>query len=385
MNILDQEVILELFRQNYLLFIAALYFGSCVLTYYIIPKVLWVSKEKNLTVQVNSRSSHKSEIPSFGGVAFYMVFILILALVQSMRLSFVGNHLIAAMTILFMVGLKDDLVVSTARVKFFGQIAATCFIVFSPELKLESLYGFFGIYHIPESVGYVLSALIVIALINAYNLIDGIDGLAAMIGIVVSGVYAWVFYGTAHPFYVLVSISVAGVLSAYLRYNFSRGHRKLFMGDSGSLVIGLILAFLTLKHLSMQPYLPLERAGYSPGNRPLFLLCVLFIPVFDTLRVMIIRVFRGESPFSADRNHAHHVLLDLGFSHLKASIFLAVLNLAVIGTFFYVSNKFTNLWLSFIVVLIYGCGFLLFARLKFITSNKARRIHAENPIETAKG
>ena len=334
MNILDQEVILELFRQNYLLFITALYFGSCVLTYYIIPKVLWVSKEKNLTSQVNSRSSHKSEIPSFGGVAFYMVFILILALVQSMRLSFVGNHLIAAMTILFMVGLKDDLVVSTARVKLFGQIAATCFIVFSPELKLESLYGFFGIYHIPESVGYVLSALIVIALINAYNLIDGIDGLAAMIGIVVSGVYAWVFYGTGHPFYVLVSISVAGVLSAYLRYNFSRGHRKLFMGDSGSLVIGLILAFLTLKHLSMQPYLPLEKAGYSPGNRPLFLLCVLFIPVFDTLRVMIIRVFRGESPFSADRNHAHHVLLDLGFTHLKASIFLAVLNLAVIGTFF---------------------------------------------------
>ena len=246
MNILNQDIILELFRNNYLLFIAVLYLATCGFTFYLIPKVLWVSKEKNLTAGVNERSSHKVEIPSFGGVAFYMCIILVLAMIQSLRLTYVGNHLIAAITILFMVGIKDDLVVSTARVKFFGQIAATCFVIFSPELQLHNLYGFLGIYEIPQSIGIMITGFIVIALINAYNLIDGIDGLAGIIGIVISAIYAWIFYTTNHPFYVLISVSVTGILSAYLRFNFSRGHRKIFMGDSGSLIIGLILGMKTI-------------------------------------------------------------------------------------------------------------------------------------------
>ena len=381
MNILNQDIILELFRNNYLLFVAALFLATCSFTFYLIPKVLWVSKEKNLTASVNERSSHKVETPSFGGVAFYMTIILVLALIQSLRLTYVGNHLIAAITVLFMVGIKDDLVVSTARVKFFGQIAATCFIIFSPELQLHNLYGFLGFYEIPESIGVMITGFIVIALINAYNLIDGIDGLAGIIGIVISLIYAYVFYTTNHPFYVLLSVSVAGTLSAYLRFNFSKGRHKIFMGDSGSLVIGLILAFLSIKFLVMAPTASKVFNGFDPSSRPLFLLCILFIPAFDTLRVMIIRIFRGESPFTADRNHAHHVLLDLGFSHLKASISLALINLIVLATFLYFSTLFSTLWLSFIVVLLYGSSFLLFAHLKNISRGIARRTHTARIFE----
>lgn len=375
MNILNQEIIFELFHRYNLFFITALFTGTFVLTWYLIPKVLWVSKEKNLMASMNSRSAHKVETPSFGGVAFYITLILMLSILQGLRLTYAGNHLIAAITVLFMVGLKDDLVVSTAKVKLFGQLTAACFIIFSPELQLTSLYGFLGIYEIPAILGYFITAFFIVALINAYNLIDGIDGLASFVGIVISLSYALIFYGTGHSYYMMVSVGLAGVLCGFIRYNFSRGRKKIFMGDSGSLIIGLILGFLTIKHLVMEPSQPLIGQGYDPANRLLFLSCVLFVPVFDTLRVMMIRIIGGVSPFSADRNHAHHVLLDLGLKHWQASMSLALLNLMVISIFFYFSNKLSHSWLVFLVVLIYGTAFFLFYQLKGFSLHSARRTH----------
>ncbi|MCY2687790.1 glycosyltransferase family 4 protein [Salinimicrobium sp. TH3] len=372
MNILDQEVILELFRANYELFILLVFLLTFGLTFYIIPKVLWVSKEKNLMATVNERSSHSLAVPTFGGVAFFISMIMVLTILQSLRLTYVGNHLIAAMTILFMVGLKDDLVISTAKVKFIGQIAAACFLVFSPELQLTNLHGFLGLHQIPEALGFLLKGFLVLAIINSYNLIDGIDGLAAIVGIVITSVYALVFYLTGEPFFVLVSISLAGILAAFLRFNFSRSRNKIFMGDSGSLLVGLILAFLTLKHLALEPYAPILAEGYHPGNRLLFLACVLFIPAFDTLRVIIIRKINGESPFSPDRNHAHHVLLDLGLSHFKASLSLGFLNLIVISIYLSLANILSQPWLLFLVVLLYSTAFVLFAWLKIVGARMAK-------------
>ena len=373
MNIFDQDLLVQWFRTYYFLFLGGLFLGTFFLTWYLIPKVLWVTKEKQLHSDINSRSSHSNAVPSFGGVAFFITVIMVLSLLQTLRLNFVGDHLIAAITILFMVGLKDDLVISTAKAKFVGQLFAAGFIVFSPEMHLTSLYGFCGIYELPPVVGYFLTAFIIVAVINAFNLIDGIDGLAALTGICVSGVFAYVFYLTQHPYFVLIGISVAGILSGFLRYNLSRGHRKIFMGDSGSLVIGLMLAFLAIKFLVMEPYIPMVKLGYFPGNRPLLLACILFLPIFDTLRVMLIRLINGNSPFSADRNHAHHVLLDLGFSHIKASGILAFINLTIIAVFYLFSNLLSPFWLSFLVVSMYATVFLVFFRLKLMGASEARR------------
>lgn len=372
MNILDQEVILELFHANYELFILLVFLLTFGLTFYLIPKVLWVSQEKNLMASVNERSSHSMAVPTFGGVAFYISIILVLSILQSLRLTYVGNHLIAAMTILFMVGLKDDLVISTAKVKLIGQITAACFLVFSPELELVNLHGFLGLYEIPETIGFILKAFIVLALINSYNLIDGIDGLAAIVGIVITTVYAFVFYLSGQPFFTLVSMSLAGVLAAFLRFNFSRGKRKIFMGDSGSLLVGLLLAFLSLKFLVMEPVASLKSLGYNPANRLLFLACILFLPAFDTLRVIIIRKLKGLSAFSPDRNHCHHVLLDLGLSHKKASFSLGLLNLVVIGIYISLSNILPQAWLLFVVVLLYSASFTLFEWLKVLGSRMAK-------------
>jgi UDP-N-acetylmuramyl pentapeptide phosphotransferase/UDP-N-acetylglucosamine-1-phosphate transferase len=388
MNLLNHEVILGLFRDYYLLFVMCLFLGAFVMTYYLIPKVLWVSREKNLMAEVVGRSAHCTETPSFGGVAFYITLIMVLALIQSLRLNYVGSHLIGAITILFMVGLKDDLVISTARVKLFGQIAAACFLVFSPEMHLSNLHGFWGFYEIPEILGLFLTTFLIIALINAYNLIDGIDGLAALVGIVICTTYAAIFFISEKPYFVLISVSLGGILSAFLRFNYSRGQRKIFMGDSGSLIVGLVLAFLSIKLLVMTPSLPMMRNGFSPANRLLFLACILFIPVFDTLRVILLRLMKGDSPFSADKEHAHHILLDLGLSHKKAGIFLAFLNILVISIFWYFSSMLSNVWLTFLVAAMYGGIFLLFYILKkksilSLEIREAKDLRTKNEYESS--
>jgi len=365
MNILDQEVILDLFHRNYLFFTACVFIAAFCLTWYFLPKVMWVTREKGLMKEVNHRSSHKDAIPPFGGVAFFLVFVFIICILQSLRTSPTGNHLIIGLTFLFMAGLKDDLVISTAKLKFFSQLFAAGFLIFSPELQLTTFHGFLGVYEIPFLLGFFLKTLIVIALINAYNLIDGIDGLAGAVGIVICLAYGVVFYATGHPYFVLISITTVGILAAFLRFNFSRGSKKMFMGDGGSMVIGLIIAFLSLKMLVMKPYIPLMKEGFTPENRILFTLAVLFIPVFDTLRVMVLRLRNRKSPFEADRNHMHHVLLDLGLSHKKASFTLAGFNILVITIYIILSRKLDSIGMSLVMLGIFIAALILIDHLKY--------------------
>ncbi|HET7361536.1 MAG TPA: MraY family glycosyltransferase [Salinimicrobium sp.] len=361
MNILDPQIILKFFREYYLFFVLAVFTGTFLVTYYLIPKVLWVTTEKKLMKPVIGRSAHSRETPSFGGVAFFMTFVLFISMLESISPENTGNHLIAAITILFMVGLKDDLVISTAKVKLFGQLSSAAFIIFSPELQITSLYGFMGIFEIPAAVGYIISAFLLVAMINAYNLIDGINGLAGIIGIIICANYGLVFYLTYNPYYVIICCSVIGILLAFLRFNFSRGKNKIFMGDSGSLIIGLIIGFLTLRLLSVSPNLAyLENGYYLLTNRYLFILAVLFIPFFDTARVMLSRILNGTSPFKADRNHAHHVLLDLGLRHPQASALLGIINLTVIMLFGALRNDISNPTLTLCMAGIYALFFILF-------------------------
>lgn len=377
MNILDQDILLDLFHRYYLFFAGFVFSLAFVLTWYFTPKVLWVSREKALVKEVNGRSSHKNDIPPFGGVAFFLVLVLLISILQALRTSPTGNHLIIGLTFLFMAGLKDDLVISSAKLKFVSQLFAATFIIFSPELQLTSLHGFLGIAEIPVLLGYGLKVLIVVALINAYNLIDGIDGLAGIAGIVISLTYAAVFYATGHPYFVLLSLAVAGILGAFLRFNFSRGARKMFMGDGGSLVMGFMIAFLSLKILVMEPYEPLMQEGFIPENRILFALAVLFLPIFDTLRVIIIRLRKGITPFEADRNHMHHVLLDNGFSHKKASLFLGGLNLSVIILFMMLSRDLHSVGMSLAMLGVFIAVALTFEGLK--RRSQSRRIISGRP------
>src|SRR5690554_6269086 len=391
MNVFDPEILKGLFQSYSWLFNFSVLFVAGFLTYYFLSRVLWVAKKKNLYKDVNNRSSHSGQIPSLGGIAFYFVFILLVTVFQTAVVHSIGNHLIGAVTIMFMIGVKDDLVISTARVKLIGQIMSTIFIIFSsamkltfldgfiaiyilqellchfislfiifsPAMKLTFLGGFMGIYEIPDFLGYFITAFIIIAIVNSYNLIDGIDGLAGIIGIVISAVYAMAFsLVKGYEFLVLLSLFSMGTLLAFLRYNFSRGAKKMFMGDSGSLMMGLIIGVLTINLLKINQPIDLIGPGGDPQLRLLFLGAVLFIPFFDTSRVMLVRLLNKRSPFDADRNHLHHILLDLGLSHLQTSAILGAVNLGIVVLYIFLSKYLTSIWLIVSLAAVYG---LLFA------------------------
>jgi UDP-GlcNAc:undecaprenyl-phosphate GlcNAc-1-phosphate transferase len=369
MNVFNSEIIQQMFLAHYLLFTGILFLGAFLTTYIVIPKVIGVTHAKELATPVSSRSAHTFPTPSFGGVAFFITMVLMVSMIQSMLMHFVGNNLVAGLTILFMVGLKDDLVISTVRVKLVGELIASAFVIFLPQLQITSFHGFLNIYEIPFYLSMPMALILMLAIINAYNLIDGIDGLAGIIGIIICSIYGAIFFLTNRDFSFLICISVIAILAAFLRFNLSSGTNKIFMGDSGSLIIGFLIGFLTLRFLTIDPFTVLNYQ-FKAENRIVIIVAILFIPIFDTTRIVFSRLLKKQSPFMADRNHAHHILIDLGLSHVKASLLLGFLNVFIVFVFLLLGRYYS----SFIMMLVMGLLFLLFTYLFFALKTRKIKI-----------
>lgn len=309
--------------------------GSFALVIYLIPKIRYIVERRKLTDDPDQRSSHKISTPSMAGVSFFITLIFVLILINVWDIDGIGINLIGALTIIFALGLKDDLIVSTPKAKIGGEILAIFFILFCNCMQITSLEGFLGIYNIPLVISYALSILMILTIINSYNLIDGIDGLASTIGIAIFSVFGFIFFMTGLYFYAMICLSLLGILLAYLRYNLS-STKKIFMGDTGSLIMGFCIGFLSLKFFSMDASL-LTGLSFMPENKLVVIAALLFIPLFDTFRVIGVRLINKKSPFSPDNNHIHHILIDSGLSHFKASLFLGFLSLGLSILFIYLS------------------------------------------------
>jgi UDP-GlcNAc:undecaprenyl-phosphate GlcNAc-1-phosphate transferase len=207
-----------------------------------------------------------------------------------------------------------------------------------------------GVYEIPLVVSVLGTSFFLLGLINAFNLIDGIDGLTGTTGIIVASFYSYMFYHLGSYFYLAIGITTIATLLAFLRFNLSK-KRKIFMGDTGSLVIGLVLGLLTLKLMTLKgataPF------PFNPEQLPLFLVGVLFIPVLDIMRVMALRVCRGVSMFKPDRNHIHHIIVDFGLSHSKASLFIGGVNFTVALIMFNVIQIYNSLASAIILIVMF--------------------------------
>ena len=327
MEILLQKINIEI----YSFFILVI---SFVISYLMIPKLIGVSRYKKLMDNPNSRSSHVNNTPTLGGIAFYISLMICLFIIQ--RFGFdIGNisfNIIASTTILFIAGLKDDLVVLSPRAKIISQLVAITFILVNSEIYIVNFYGFLGITDVPIGLTIVFSYFLVLSIINAYNLIDGIDGLASMLGIVIFTIFSLVFYNLQLYYYFLISVISIGFLIAFLRYNLSVKN-KIFMGDTGSMIVGFLIGILTLRFLALNT-VQFQEIHIKPENIILLVLAVLFILFIDTVRVVSIRLINKKEIFSPDRNHIHHILVDLGWSHIKASILINIFNLFVTMLFF---------------------------------------------------
>ena len=346
--------------------------GSFMLVYIIIPKIAWIVHSKNLIDHPDTRSAHKNATPTMAGFAFFLTLIFIVFFLKDWDTDLIGLNVIAGITLIVAIGLKDDLVVSSPKAKLIGELMAVFFLLFCTCMQVTSLDGFLGVYQLPMIVSIGVSILIIVTIINAYNLIDGVDGLAAVVGIVIFSIYALIFYGTGLYYYFLLCLSLIGVLLAYLRYNLS-STKKIFMGDTGSLLIGYCIGFFTLKFLAMDASL-FKQFTFNPENKLIIIAAILFIPLFDMIRVIGIRLLANKSPFYPDRNHVHHLLLDVGFSHFKVAFLTGFINYVLVIGFIYLASIFDSFQMMGVLTVV----FVLFLGVLYVLKE---RVKIKNAVE----
>lgn len=317
---------------------------SFVLTYMFIPSIIKVANIKHLFDSPSERKSHYGVTPTLGGIAIFGGFMISLCLFARFYPSNGMRYILAALCFTFMLGAKDDIVELVASKKFIGQIFAACIVVILGDIRITSLYGLFGISYIGEIFSIVLSVVTIIFIINAFNIIDGINMLAGSICILMSVTFGSWFYYYGFYDYAILAAAMSGAVFAFLKYNYTPA--KIFMGDSGSLSIGLLAAVMAIQFIEQNEVV--LRSGSSYGIKivaaPAMAIAILIIPLYDTLRAFTMRILNKKSPFEADRNHIHHRLIDLGFSHVMATFILIAVNVMFIGIVYFLQS-WGNLYL----------------------------------------
>jgi UDP-GlcNAc:undecaprenyl-phosphate/decaprenyl-phosphate GlcNAc-1-phosphate transferase len=300
---------------------------SFVISYIAIPLVHYTAWVNGLFAGLNGRTSHTHPIPLFGGVAIFVAFILSIITLGASFFDARFVYALAGMMIMFIAGIKDDLTISKPKKKLMGQLLAIFYISVFADIRITNLHDFLNIGDIPYALSIPLTIFVMIVITNGFNLIDGIDGLASGIGILISVILGIWFYITGNVLYTIMCSALAGGSIAFFYFNVFSNKRKLFLGDGGSLIIGLILGMMVVRFIQLEP----EASGVAVvGSTPAFAIGLFVIPLFDTLRVFTIRIAQGKSPFLADRQHIHHYLIDLGFNHFQSTAILLSVNLATV-------------------------------------------------------
>ena len=295
-----------------------------VLTWFIIPSIVGVSKSKQLCVAPNGRTSHTGSTPTLGGIAVFIGLVLSTITVAGSHYIFELRYIIAGLIIVFFVGIKDDILIIDPYKKLAGQIFAAILIAVFADIRITNLYGLFHVQQLAYMASVLLTVFVFIVIINGFNLIDGIDGLASGIGIVTASTFGSWFWINENIPCAILSFSFAGSLIAFFCFNVFGTKNKIFLGDTGSLLIGFVIAILACRFLQFE--LVTNKFTDIP-SAPTVVCGVLIIPLFDSLRVFILRIVQGKSPFKADRQHIHHRLLQLGCTHLQSTLILLSVNI----------------------------------------------------------
>lgn len=345
----------------------AIVFASCaIVTGILIPQILLISFRRNLFDEPNERKIHKNKVPRLGGIAFMPSIFLSVALLAGVDAVYGANRLcldmeansvpllfsFAAITTIYLLGEADDLIGVRYRAKFVVQILCALMLV-AGGLWINDFRGFMGIHHIPYWVGIPFTILIIIFIINAVNLIDGIDGLASGLTACAMFIYGWALYRMHVYAFSLLAFATLGVLFPFFYFNVFGNvekQHKIFMGDTGSLTVGLIVSILALRLLRTD--VQLDVANYE-FNLLIVVVAPLLIPCFDVIRVYVGRVRRGKNPFLPDKTHIHHKLLDAGMSQRKAMVSIVLASVAISALFIELSK-----WID--VTLLIMVGALLF-------------------------
>ena len=329
---------------------------SIILTGVIIPKIILIAFRKKLFDEIDERKIHRGIVPRLGGIAFLPSIIFSCCVVIGFNLRTeelsLGEplmmemipifFLLCGLMLMYLVGIADDLIGVRYRGKFLLQIFTGTLLV-AGGMWISDLYGFLWIHHCPDWLGWLFSIFLVIYVANSINLIDGIDGLASGLSMIALIFYSIVFFLAGEYLFALMAATTLGTLIPFFYYNVfghAENHNKIFMGDTGSLTIGTVLAFLSIAMFRI----PL---GDIPGNQNPFILAIapIILPCFDVVRVFVHRVRNGSNPFLPDKCHIHHKLLALGLVQWKALITILISDATIVGGNLLLSSLVQPTWL----------------------------------------
>ncbi len=334
-----------------------------LVTFYVIPVIIKVANAKKLYDEPDgNRKFHKKAIPSLGGLGMFVGLSLSLILTIDFWAGATEfQFYMAVFLIIFFVGIKDDIIALSPAKKFAAQLVVAGILMVKSNLLITNMHGFLMLHQIDTTFSYFLTMFAIVVIINAFNLIDGVDGLAGSVGMFTSLIFGSFFLINNNIPYAVLGFGMAGTLLAFLIYNFHPA--KIFMGDTGSLLIGLVNAILVVKFIETAT----GYTNYPVQSSPAVGFGILLLPLMDTLRVFGIRILHGRSPFSPDRNHLHHLLLDRGMGHKN----VALTCVGTTGIFSLISFTLQGLGTT-LLILILIATFYSFVYILYLTRTRVR-------------
>jgi UDP-GlcNAc:undecaprenyl-phosphate GlcNAc-1-phosphate transferase len=313
------------------------------------PAIFNISEAKHLMDEPGERSSHSKMTPTLGGVGLYISLVVVITLIGGLLDTKVLMLILGSLTILFFLGLKDDLLILSPKKKLFGQIVAAMVLIVFTDTRILGLSGLFGVTIMPYWISVGFTLFVYILIINAYNLIDGVDGLAGSLALVASAAFAFIAVKIKDITMATTAVATIGALLPFLRLNLSK-NKKIFMGDTGSMLVGFLVAFYSVRFIGTTQVTP---TSLFFDSAPVMVLSIVFFPLLDTFRIFVIRLFiLKKSPFSPDKNHLHHRYLNLGFSHIQTTSYIVILNVLLITFSFTIRHM--DIYSQFMLLIVVG-------------------------------
>lgn len=343
---------------------------------FLTPHIINIAKVKHLFDEPDERKVHKNKIPRLGGLVVAIGFLFTSLFFMDTAVMKEWNYLLCAILIILAVGFKDDIIGVSSSKKFIAQMLASVVVIFFGKIYLTNLHGFMGIHEVPFWFGSIFSLITIIVITNSFNLIDGINGLLGMIGCTTSLSFGVLFYLMGFHQFALIAFTITGALVGFLYYNITPA--KVFMGDTGSLLLGFLMSILAIKFIELHPkaiyrFIDIKSAVATS-------LSILIIPLYDTLRVFTIRILQKKSPFTADRNHIHHLLIDCNISHLAATLILVLFSTGIVIMVLLLQDIGNNYLCLFMAIVVFIATFILTKVRNLTVANNNKKIIKGNKI-----
>ena len=345
-----------------MLIIILSFITSFALTFVAIPSIIHLATKKNLMDMPGERRSHSEMTPSLGGVGIFAG--MLFSIIMWTPFDYFGDlqYIICAFIIIFLIGIRDDIEAISPTKKIIGELLAASILVFKANIKITSLYGIFGVYELSPLLSVLLTMFTIIVIINSFNLIDGINGLSGSVALLITVVLGFWFYKIERLEIAVVAFALAGAIVAFLKFNITPA--RIFMGDTGALLLGLVCSILAI--LFIEIHKDLGPSPYKFEAAPSFVIATLILPLFDTFRVFVLRILDRKSPFNPDRRHIHHLLIDMGLTHMQATSLLIFVNIL----FILLALSLQHMGNLKLIIVLISCSLLFASLLKYFSSRK---------------